>query len=249
MEKTNIGLAEHCKMAYKQHWKYVLGTYGRLLTDTMLAQKVEQYPKKLLPILQYMFDNGFVGSRTADCSGLIKSYLWWNDEHPQPEYNPNTDKSADTMYSLAYKKGKIKTMPEVAGICVRKRGHVGVYICNNEVIESKGYKSGVVKTPLTGEGSTRWTHWYENPYIMYNEPSKIFSDIFESRWSASTLKAAKELRIVHGYPDGTFRPNQPLTRETGAVITMNMFYVLKHELVTLEKRIKELEEKTCRGGD
>jgi N-acetylmuramoyl-L-alanine amidase len=39
-----------------------------------------------------------------------------------------------------------------------------------------------------------------------------YSDVVSSRWSAAKIQWAKENQIVSGYPDGTFRPEQPVTR-------------------------------------
>ena len=75
-----------------------------------------------------------------------------------------SDKSADGMFNLATIKGKINTMPDTIGLCVRYKGHVGVYIGNNEVIEARGADYGVVKTKLSERG---WTDWYECPYLNY----------------------------------------------------------------------------------
>ena len=42
--------------------------------------------------------------------------------------------------------------------------------------------------------------------------SQPYPDVDTSRWSAAKIEWAKENQIVKGYPDGTFRPEQPVTR-------------------------------------
>ena len=42
--------------------------------------------------------------------------------------------------------------------------------------------------------------------------SSSFSDVQEGSWYASFVYAAKNMGIVSGYPDNTFRPNNPVTR-------------------------------------
>jgi hypothetical protein len=39
-----------------------------------------------------------------------------------------------------------------------------------------------------------------------------YPDVATSRWSATKIQWAKDSQIVTGYPDGTFRPEQPVTR-------------------------------------
>jgi len=52
------------------------------------------------------------------------------------------------------------------------------------------------------------------------EPFKGFSDI-AGHWALSYLKQAAEQGIVSGYPDGTFKPNNPITRAEFIVMLMN----------------------------
>jgi hypothetical protein len=42
--------------------------------------------------------------------------------------------------------------------------------------------------------------------------SQPYPDVDTSRWSAAKIQWAKENDLVQGYPDGTFRPEQPVTR-------------------------------------
>jgi len=39
-----------------------------------------------------------------------------------------------------------------------------------------------------------------------------YSDVSAARWSAAKIQFARDNNIVSGYEDGTFRPNQPVTR-------------------------------------
>lgn len=166
-DKNNLGLSRHVQKAAYEEWGYVLGTYGQILTPSLLDYKLNQYPE-IRKYEDYIREQYLKKKkRTADCVGLIKSYIWWKDDNPV--YDSRTDVDADTMFGLAVEKGDISTLPEIEGICVYKRGHTGVYIGNDTVIEAKGTKYGVVKTPLKGSGATAWTHWYKCPFITYIE--------------------------------------------------------------------------------
>ncbi len=161
---TNLGLVEHVKKALVEKWGYVYGTIGQILTEAILQYKMKQYPNNV-PQYETFIRENWMGRRTADCVNLIKSYIWWNNGNVK--YNPDIDVSADGMYKAAKKKGDITTIPDIPGLCVWKDGHIGVYIGNGQVIEAHGTKSGVIKTPLKGAGSTPWTHWLECPFISY----------------------------------------------------------------------------------
>jgi hypothetical protein len=43
-------------------------------------------------------------------------------------------------------------------------------------------------------------------------PTPPYPDVMTSRWSAAKVQWAKDNQIVSGYPDGTFKPEKPVTR-------------------------------------
>ena len=176
---TTKGLVKHCERALAEKWGYVWGTFGFVLTEESLRYKLRQYPRMIqnkLPVIRAKW----LGRRTADCVGLIKSYIWWDYELNDPVYNMNKDVNADQMLTLATKKGKIDhtrmlTDLNIPGLCLWKRGHIGVYIGNGKVIEAHSTNDGVILTPLIGSGSTAWTHWLECPYITTSQEESIDS--------------------------------------------------------------------------
>ena len=42
-----------------------------------------------------------------------------------------------------------------------------------------------------------------------------FQDVPDDMWCAEAVRVISALGVVNGYSDGTFRPNQPITREIG----------------------------------
>lgn len=196
MALTNIGLVEHARMALREKWGYVWGTYGQVLTPTLFRQKLSQYPEGVGNYKGFIEEH-WLNKRTADCVGLIKSFLWWQGNNPS--YNAKTDVSADGMYTIAKEKGPINTIPEIPGLCLWKKGHIGIYIGNGQVIEARGTKYGVIQSPLTGSGSAGWTHWLKCPFIEYVEVKKYMSwkEILEKvanspeRWEKAIETAKK----------------------------------------------------------
>ena len=112
---NNIGLVEHCKKALEEKWGYVWGTFGQILTPALLEYKLKQYPLEVGQYKDYIQSN-YLGKRTVDCIGLIKSYLWWDGKNPL--YKAETDKTADGFFQMAVEKGNIGTLPDICGIAV-----------------------------------------------------------------------------------------------------------------------------------
>lgn len=163
--KNNLDLVIYAKNAFNSGWGYVWGTYGDVLTESLFAYKLKQYPDGVGNYEDFIRAS-WLGGRTTDCVGLIKSYGWYDPDTKTIEYGTNgmLDVGADGMYNAATVKGSMDTMPDIPGLAVWKSGHIGVYIGNGEVIEAMGTKYGVVKTKLDGRG---WKAWLQVPYISY----------------------------------------------------------------------------------
>lgn len=165
--KNNLDLVTWAKNAADNHWGYVYGTYGTVLDKTMLEFKAEQYPDMVGNNVDFITDN-WLGKRTADCVGLIKGYSWYDAENNKTNIGSNNmpDIGADNMFDNATEKGTIDTLPEIPGLAVWHKGHIGIYIGNGEVIQAANTQVGVVRTKIS---STAWTHWLKIPYIEYLE--------------------------------------------------------------------------------
>jgi len=167
---TAIGLTEFVLKAWRQGWGYVYGTYGQLATQSLIDSKARQYPsvfaeKKSDGRTVYAHAQEWIGVRAADCVGLAKAYLWWVDDRVGPQYSSATDYSANGLYYRASVKGPMATIPATHGVMVWRDGHVGIYIGNDEVIESRGVEYGVVRTRLSDRN---WTGWFLHPNLTYN---------------------------------------------------------------------------------
>lgn len=167
--KTATGLVKHAQRALQEKVWYLYGTFWQKLTPSLLEYKVGQYPKQIIPHYEYIKENK-MGSSVTDCVGLMKSYLWWEESTQQPIYDALTDYSANMAFSHAPKRGQLELngIPEAPGLCVWRSGHIGVYEGKGQVIEAKGHRYGVVRTPLKGVGSNSWTHWLQYPGIDYS---------------------------------------------------------------------------------
>ena len=165
--KNNLDLVAYAIQAFEHGWGYVWGTYGCVLTESVLDYKLEQYPDGVGNFEEFIREN-WLGGRTTDCVGLIKGYGWLDPTNQSINYGTNgmPDYNADTMYSVSSEKGTMDTMPDIPGIALWKSGHIGVYIGGGMAIEAMGTKYGVVKTEVEGRG---WEGWCKIEYIDYIE--------------------------------------------------------------------------------
>ena len=164
--KNAHDLAAYAIHAWNSGWGYVWGTYGNVLTESLLDYKLQQYPEGVGNYESFIRANWLDG-RTTDCVGLIKGYGWLDPDDLKIKYGTNgmPDIGANTMYHNAVVKGPISTMPDTPGLAVWMDGHIGVYIGGGEVVEASSTRKGVIKTQLAGRG---WTAWLEVPYINYD---------------------------------------------------------------------------------
>jgi hypothetical protein len=163
--KNNLDLAAYAVQAWENNWGYVWGTYGNILTESLFAYKLKQYPDGVGNYKDFIRAN-WLGRRTADCVGLIKGYGWLDASSGAIRYGTNgmPDYGANQMYQSAAVKGDMSTMPEIKGLAVWKPGHIGIYIGGGYVVEAMSTRYGVVKTAAVGRG---WQGWCQVPSIDY----------------------------------------------------------------------------------
>lgn len=164
--KNNIDLVKWAELAYEEHWGYVYGTWGNVLTEELHESKTAQYRVDVGENEEYIRTR-WMDRRVTDCVGLIKGYCWYT---PPSGFvyggNGMPDIGANRMYEASEQKGEIATIPEIPGLAVWTEGHIGVYIGDGWVIEAMSTVDGVKKTRLADRP---WTHWLKIPYIDYIE--------------------------------------------------------------------------------
>ncbi|KAL0221144.1 hypothetical protein RCL1_000998 [Eukaryota sp. TZLM3-RCL] len=175
--RTNQGLVNHAFQALNEKWGYVFSLFGEVLTMPRLIYLRDSHPtESVRRNIRDNFDfivNNWMGRRVADCSGLLKSYLWWvcnSSGKCDPKYESATDQNETMMFNDAIEKGAISTIPDLPGVCVRLPGHIGYYVGNGTVIESRGTRYGVVLTQLK---ERPWTHWFKHRHIKYNTFAEV----------------------------------------------------------------------------
>ena len=148
---------------YRKRYGYVLGGQGETYTK-QLAEKWGN-AKRVGKSKNYFTKDCYrwIGRRVVDCSGMIVEAI----RAYAPDYG---DRTANYFYTnCCTERGGIKTLPELAGTIVWKKGHIGVYIGGGLVIEARGYKYGVVVSQLSTQ---RWTNWGKLEDIVYTATTK-----------------------------------------------------------------------------
>lgn len=177
--KNNLDLVIWCQEAVAKEWGYVWGTSGGILKKETLESLAELYPNNVgdEDHYDYIKDN-YIGKRTADCAGLIKSYMWYDFETGTIIYSgfDFADGNTEDIFSRTIENGTMDTMPDIPGIGLYHEGHMGVYIGDGLVIEAMGTKYGVVQSNLS-DGS--WTNWFKIPGLDYIEETEIIQETEE----------------------------------------------------------------------
>ena len=81
-----------------------------------------------------------------------------------------------------------------------------------------GYAGGSGTTNLVGAATVR-----DNVIEPQTAVKKVFEDVEPSFWAADAIRELSEKKIVNGYDDETFKPNNSITREEFVTIIVNAF--------------------------
>lgn len=175
---------------------YWFGCFGQKSNASLLTAKRKQYPS-------YYEDADFslqFGKKVHDCGGLIKGALMTENADPNgtPKYNKKYDVDSDTMLNQCSESGSIGSIPEIEGVLVFKKGHVGVYIGGGKVVEARGHRYGVLESKM---GDMPWTHWGKHKdieYIAENKAETVVPDVPTEKTTNYTVKVGDTLSGICG---------------------------------------------------
>ena len=57
-----------------------------------------------------------------------------------------------------------------------------------------------------------WIRVRFSKYIEEGHTMQDFKDVSENHWAYMAIKELSDKGIINGYPDGTFKPDKPITR-------------------------------------
>lgn len=72
-DKNNLDLVKWAQFAYNNHWGYVWGSHGQVLTEKELKRLKGVFGSHVTDKEAYIREH-WLGRRTSDCVGLIKGY-------------------------------------------------------------------------------------------------------------------------------------------------------------------------------
>ena len=228
---TDAMLVDYCRKVYEAGWVYWYGTCGYKCSQALYEAKKSQYPDQY----QDSRSNGYAkdieeGRMCADCVGLIKSFFWkGGDIGGANKYASNgcPDTNADGMLALCSEKGDIKTMPDIPGLVVHKKGHIGVYVGGGYTVEMKGFAYDCVMAKVT-DGP--WTEWGRLPEKMLSytgvatsvEPAayELGERTLQKGDVGADVKALQEALMALGYDLPKYGADGDYGKETVAAVTL-----------------------------
>lgn len=187
---TGEQLAARCEeLATNYKTVYMWGTFGQPVTESIIAQKAEQYKKTnhytdaKLAALRLLIGKGYFA---FDCVGTIKGLLWdWSADKAKinggATYRSNGVEDLGADYMIAKCREISTDFNEIAvGEAVWCPGHIGVYIGNGLSVEcTTGWNANKViitacNCNKAGYNRRNWTKHGKLPFISY--PSKTAAE-------------------------------------------------------------------------
>ena len=171
---TNLELVNKVKdIATNYKTKYMWGTFGSIITERLIQQKMSQYPSRYPSSRQSELRKEIDKNCWAfDCVGLIKGILWGWVGDSSKTYGGATYQANNVPDTTA--SGIINSCSGVStnfssiekGEAVYMEGHIGIYIGDGKVVECTIDNSydGCVVTNLSGRG---WIKHGKMPWVTY----------------------------------------------------------------------------------
>ena len=149
--------------------------------------------------LQTLF---YGGQRTASCSQLLA----WAERVGQT-VQPGAARRGDVLF-FSFDTGR---SPDHCGLCVDRTGTIFQSIEGNTPLPEDEENDGVAqKTRYLSQIVGVWRPKYED------------ARDYDGRWSYAAICEAVQDGVLSGYPDGTFKPDRPVTREELAQFYVNL---------------------------
>ena len=167
-------LIKEFQIALDDHWGYIYGIKHAMWSQARQDAYVKAYSGDPDRELSCELGSKWIGHWVTDCSGLFA----WSFEQLGGKIAHGSNSIWNNYCSA---KGQMKSGKRTDGKALlpgtavftssgNKHNHIGLYVGDGWVIEAKGTKAGVTKTPITDK---RWTHWGELKDVIYNLPQEM----------------------------------------------------------------------------
>ena len=155
----------------------------------------------------------FGGAKTASCGTFLKWYQEQGQTVPVSEVQPG-----DVVILNFHGTKATEHCGYVTGV-VRNKGKSDGYVLRIQTIEGN---TSILGSQSNGGMVCEKTRY---PYqvvgvcrIQYKEEEPMPKTDYENHWAEQSIRWAMEEGLIRGYPDGSFRPDQPVTRAELATI-------------------------------
>lgn len=172
----------------------------------------------------------FNGAKTASCTALMKLYqaegLWFTDGQ--------------------YQCGDIAIMTFAKN---REVQHCGLIIGKAEDggwITVEGNTSPGMEGSQSNGGCVAKKIRYNSNILgvcrpKYQKEEEPMNDWEHIQWASKEIRWNMDNKIMTGYPDGSFKPGNPVTRAEQAVMNYRMYALLEEEIAELRREIARLK--------
>jgi S1-C subfamily serine protease len=158
-------------------------------------------------------------------SGYHLGYGAWNEKEAAEKYRGLENQ-------IRYAGGQIRNWYKKNGRDLVKPGRVSLEDFGYNSWKPGSYINGVFVNTGRTWGKAVYNHYVNivNDFEKKEEkeltyPNSIFKDLNPQRWSYNAIKDCVERGILNGFPDGTFKAGEPLTREQMAVILYKLQFM------------------------
>lgn len=162
----------------------------------------------------------FGGAKTASCSKLLRFYK---------ENYQNVPVREIAVGDLGFFNFSGGVAPEHCGLIthVERSGGSILYV---KSIEGNTYAEGGSGDDSNGGCVAERTRYPRNIVGVarpkYKEEEPMPKDDITGHWAEKAIRRCMERKIITGFPDGTFRPNEPVTRAEAATMIDRLVQLL-----------------------
>lgn len=176
-----------------------------------IGESVVAYGKTFMGV-DYVF--GGTTPRGFDCSGFVQ-YIY--REHAGISLPRTTGEQYNVGTAAAKSDLQIGDLVFYANTYKKGISHVGVYAGNGQVLNATS-SEGIALIPLNGD--SYWSPRYAGAkrIVAAEKAPKWFVDVEKTASTYNAIKSLTDQKVINGFDDYTFRPDEKVTREQAAGI-------------------------------
>jgi len=234
------------RYALDNHWGYIWGTAGKLWTAKDQAAATNEQT--------VLYGRRWINNFVADCSGLFSWAFKQLGGYMYHGSNTMYDKYCTCNGPLRNgKKGGTEALLPGTAVFTgddSNKGHVGLYVGSNDVIEAAGTQQGVIRSKLT---DSKWKYWGELKGVDYGLDDETAEDIeahplLKKGDSGVAVSALQSMLIERGFPCGSTGVDGKFGNATlNAVKQFQQYSGLKVDGIVGPKTWAALEMQTSAG--